>query len=78
MMLCPRARITVPFFTSVTVTGVVVVFVVIVAVPAIPGFSSCTDSCFPSTVNRKSSGTVIAFVPSGSLTTRSLPSTEMT
>ena len=43
-MLVPDGYITVPFFTSVTVTGVTVVFVVIVAVPAMPGFSSCTDS----------------------------------
>src|SRR5436190_9103575 len=57
-MLDPVTCLTVPFLTSVTVTGVTVVLVVIVAVPAIPGFSSCTDSCFPSTVNLKSSGTV--------------------
>ena len=69
---------TVPFFTSVTVTGVTVVFVVIVAVPAMPGFSSCTDSIFPSTLNRKSSGTVSSLVPSGSLTTSWFPSTAMT
>ena len=56
MTLVPEACITVPFFTSVTVTGVTVVFVVIVAVPAMPGFSSCTDSIFPSTLNRKSCG----------------------
>ena len=70
--------ITVPFFTSVTVTGITVVFVVMVAVPAMPGFSSCTDSIFPSTLNRKSSGTVSSRVPSGSLTTSWLPSTAMT
>ena len=59
-------------------TGVIVVLVVIVAVPAMPGFSSCTDSILPSTLNRKSSGTVSSLVPSGSLTTSLLPSTAMT
>ena len=39
-MLVPMFCITVPFFTSVTVTGVTVVLVVMVAVPAMPGFSS--------------------------------------
>ena len=38
--LDPDACITVPFFTSVTVTGVTVVLVVICAVPFIPAFSS--------------------------------------
>jgi hypothetical protein len=78
MMLVPTVCITVPFFTSVTVTGTTVVFVVMVAVPAMPGFSSCTDSIFPSMLNRKSSGTVSSLVPSGNLTTSWLPSTEMT
>ncbi len=78
MMLVPIACMTVPFFTSVTVTGTMVVVVVIVAVPAMPGFSWCTDSDCPSTVNRKSSGTVSSFVPSGNLTTSWLPSTAMT
>ena len=76
-MLVPRFCITVPFFTSVTVTGVTVVLVVIVAVPVMPDFSSCTDNIFPSTLNRKSSATAISLVPSGSFTTRVLPSTEM-
>ncbi len=70
--------ITVPFFTSVTVTGVTVVFVVIVAVPAMPAFNSCTDNIFPSTLNRKSSGTVSSLVPSGSWTTSLFASTAMT
>src|SRR3954447_7481903 len=78
MMLGPEACMTVPFFTSVTVTGVTVVFVVIVAVPFMPGFKSLTESCWPSTVKRKSSGTISSRVPSGSFTTRSLPSTAMT
>ncbi|HEX2340831.1 MAG TPA: hypothetical protein VHI98_10165 [Vicinamibacterales bacterium] len=69
MMLPPAACSTIPFFTSVTVTGVTVVFVVTVAVPVMPAFSSCTDSSFPSTLNRKSSGTVSSLVPSGNLTT---------
>ena len=69
---------TVPFFISVTVTGVIVVFVVTMAVPFMPGFKSCTDNCCPSTVNRKSSGTISSRVPSGIFTTRSLPSTEIT
>ena len=77
MMVVPATCSTVPFFTSVTVTGVTVVFVVTVAVPVMPGFSSCTDSSFPSTLNRKSSGTVSSLVPSGSLTTSWLPSTAM-
>ena len=38
-MVAPDACTTVPFFTSVTVTGVTVVFVVIVAVPFMPGFN---------------------------------------
>jgi hypothetical protein len=37
--LPPDAAATVPFLTSVTVTGVDVVFVVIVAVPCMPGFN---------------------------------------
>ena len=41
----PVCIATVPFFTSVTVTGVTVVRVVTVAVPFIPGFNCCTDSC---------------------------------
>src|SRR4029078_11800776 len=40
-----------------------------------PGLSSRTDSGLPSTVKRKSSGTVSSFVPSGPLTTSMLPST---
>ena len=67
-----------PFFTSVTVTGVTVVRVVTVAVPFIPAFSCCTDNCWPLTVKRKSSATVSSLVPSGSLTTRVLPSTART
>ena len=47
MMLYLVTCSTVPFLTSVTVTGVTVVLVVIVAVPAIPGFSSCTDRLLP-------------------------------
>jgi len=77
-MLVPKFCITVPFLTSVTTTGVVVVLVVIVAVPDMPGFNSRTDSIFPSTLNRKSSATAISLVPSGSFTTSTLPSTEMT
>ena len=49
--------------TSVTVTGVIVVVVVTVAVPFIPGFSSFTAICLPSTFIRKSFGTVISCVP---------------
>ena len=67
-----------PFFTSVTVTGVTVVRVVMVAVPFEPTFSWRTDNCCPSTVKRKSSATVISLVPSGSLTTSVLPSTART
>jgi len=67
-----------PFFTSVTTTGVTVVFVVMVAVPFMPGFKSPAASCRPSTVNWKPSGTLISRVPSGSLTTRSLPLTAIT
>ena len=78
MMLPAIACVTVPFFTSVTVTGVTVVRVVTVAVPFIPAFSWCTDSCCPLTVKRKSSATVSSLVPSGSLTTRVLPSTART
>ena len=78
MMVGPATCATVPFFTSVTVTGVDLVVVVMVAVPAMPGLSCCTDSCLPSTVKRKSLATVISLVPSGSLTTSWLPSTEMT
>ena len=77
-MLVPRFFITVPFLTSVTVTGVTVVVVVIVAVPFMPGFNSCTDNIFPSTLNWKSSGTVSSLVPSGSLTTSELPATSIT
>ena len=77
MMLEPEGFITVPLFTSVTVTGITVVLVVIVAVPAMPGFSSRTDNIFPSMLNRKSSGTVSSLVPSGNLTTSWLPSTAM-
>ena len=68
-MVPPDAYTTVPFFTSVTVTGVTVVRVVIVAVPFMPGLKSCTDSCCPLTVKRKSSATVSSRVPSGRLTT---------
>ena len=49
--------------TSVTTTGLIVVVVVTVAVPFIPGFSSDTDTFLPSTVKRKSSGTVYSCVP---------------
>ena len=77
MMLVPSAFVTIPSFTSVTVTGTLVVFVVIVAVPAMPGFSCCTDSICPSMLKRKSSGTVSSRVPSGNLTTSWLPSTAM-
>src|SRR5262245_17675673 len=73
----PVTRATVPFLTSVTVTGVSVVLVVIVAVPVMPGFSSSTDIGCPFTVSLKSGGTVSSLVPSGSLTTRSLPLTAM-
>ena len=38
MMVEPERTTTVPFFTSVTVTGVTVVRVVMVAVPFMPGF----------------------------------------
>ncbi len=69
MMVEPDALTTVPFFTSVTVTGVTVVRVVMVAVPFMPAFNSCTDICCPLTMKRKSSGTVSSLVPSGSLTT---------
>ena len=68
MMPAPERTTTVPFLTSVTVTGVTVVRVVMVAVPFMPGFNWCTDSCCPLTVKRKSSGTVSSLVPSGSLT----------
>ena len=68
MMPAPERTTTVPFFTSVTVTGVTVVRVVMVAVPFMPAFSWCTDICCPLTVKRKSSGTVSSLVPSGSLT----------
>ena len=71
----PDVCMTVPCFTSVTVTGVTVVRVVMVAVPFMPDFSSCTDNCLPLTVKRKSSGTVSSFMPSGRLTTTQLPST---
>ncbi len=54
---------TVPFLTSVTVTGCTVLMVVIVAVPFMPGFRSWTDSCLPFTSNLKSSGIVYSFVP---------------
>ena len=40
MMVGPDTCLTVPFFTSVTVTGCRVVFVVTTAVPFIPGFRS--------------------------------------
>jgi hypothetical protein len=40
MIVEPAARTTLPLLTSVTLTGVAVVFVVIVAVPDIPGFNS--------------------------------------
>ena len=56
MMLLPEVCITVPFFTSVTVTGVTVVLVVMVAVPAMPGFSSCTDSHLPVDVELEAGG----------------------
>ena len=59
---------TVPFFTSVTLTGVTVVRVVIVALPFMPAFSSLTDICCPLTLKRKSSATVSSLVPSGNLT----------
>ena len=39
-MVEPERCTTVPFFTSVTVTGVTVVRVVMVAVPFMPGFKS--------------------------------------
>ena len=42
------------------VTGLTVVVVVIVAVPFMPGFRSRTVTGLPSTVNWKSSGTVIS------------------
>ena len=69
MIVLPDACTTVPFFTSVTVTGVTVVFVVMVAVPFMPGFNSRTDNGLPLTVKRKSSATVSSLVPSGSRTT---------
>ena len=78
MMLPPDASATVPFFTSVTVTGVTVVRVVIVAVPFMPTVNWRTDICWPSTLKRKSSGTVSSLVPSGSETTSTLPSTART
>ena len=78
MMVEPTECTTVPFFTSVTVTGVTVVRVVMVAVPFMPGLKSRTDSCCPLTVKRKSSATVSSLVPSGSLTTSWLPSTART
>ena len=77
-MLEPERCMTVPFFTSVTVTGVTVVRVVIVAVPFMPGFNWPTDNDCPLTMNRKSSGTSSSFVPSGSLTISWLPTTLMT
>ena len=67
MIELPDTCMTVPLFTSVTVTGCTVVVVVIVAVPLIPGLSSCTDNCWPFMLNRKSSGTVSSLVPVGSL-----------
>ena len=73
MMEEPLDCITVPLFTSVTVTGVTVVFVVIVAVPFMPGFNCCTDIGCPLTVKVKPAGTVISRVPSGRLTTSSVP-----
>ena len=75
MRVAPDCWTTVPFFTSVTVTGVTVVRVVTVAVPFIPTFRSRTASYWPLTVKRKSSGTVSSLVPSGSLTSSWLPST---
>src|SRR4030095_6054713 len=78
MMLEPVACMTVPFFTSVTVTGVTVVRVVIVAVPFMPGFNSRTDICCPSMLKRKSSATVSSLVPSGSRTVSWLPYTAST
>src|SRR5580765_744201 len=68
MIVEPERTTTVPFFTSVTVTGVTVVRVVMVAVPFKPGFNCCTDNICPLTLKRKSSATVSSLVPSGSLT----------
>ena len=78
MMDVPLVAWTVPFFTSVTVTGVTVVFVVMVAVPFMPTVNSRTDIGFPLIMKRKSSATFSSLVPSGRLTTNVLPSTAIT
>ena len=64
--------------TSVTKTGRTVVDVVTVAVPFIPGLRSDTAMLLPSTVKRKSGGTVSSFVPRSSRTTSLFPSTAIT
>jgi hypothetical protein len=74
----PTTCITVPSFTSVTVTGFTVVVVVNVAVPCMPGFRSWTDSVLPPTLKRNDSGTVYSFVSPASRTTKRLPSTATT
>jgi len=75
----PSVLITSPFLTSVTKTGRDVVVVVMTADPFMPGFSALRGTRLPSTVNRKSSGTVCSWVaPSAPRTTRVLPSTEIT
>ncbi len=47
-----------------------------VAVPFMPGLRSRTVTCLPSTVKWKSGGTVSSRLPSASLMTTTLPSTE--
>jgi hypothetical protein len=69
---------TTPSRISVTATSLIVVVVVMVAVPFIPGFKSDTAIFLPSTVKRKSSGTVISCVPFSSRTTSLFPSTATT
>ena len=69
MMLEPDGCMTVPFFTSVTVTGVTVVFVVMVAVPFMPGFQLVHGQLLAVDGEAEVVGTVSSLVPSGSLTT---------